>query len=574
MAVTIEVNHQKIEAQAGEPILQALRRYGIKVPTLCRMEDFSPTGACRMCVVEVAGKADLVPSCSYPVEAGMRIKTHSPRVIKARKMIVELLLSNHPDDCLYCIRNGCCELQNLAAELNVRERRISGTKNGAHLDQSSPGIVRDPGKCILCGRCVRFCDEVQDVATLDFVQRGDVTSIGTAMSKELNFSNCIHCGQCVLVCPTGALHEKTNFDVVQEALNNPDITVAVQYSPSISVSLCNEMEVRTGKDLTGLLNTALRKIGFDKVYNSAFGVDMLAYEQAVELSQRIESESPLPLISSDCPGWVKYMEQSHPDFIPYMSSCKSPQQMMGTMIKQHLNSQEEIHRESVFSVAVMPCTAKKFEAQRPEMMHRGVSDVDAVLTTREVAKLIHLYGIDIHAIDPEATDDPFNARSSAAKLAACSGGIAEGVMRAYAYYATGQELKPMKLAKLRSTKAVKELTLGMGERKLKVVAVSGLKAARKVLEEIRAGDLQVDYLEIMACPGGCLNGGGQPLLVDEKDKKARVKTIHNFDEKESMRAAHQNTQMVRFFTEQIGQPMSDDARQLLHTRYSKREVLK
>jgi len=574
MAVTIEVNHQKIEAQAGEPILQALRRYGIKVPTLCRMEDFSPTGACRMCVVEVAGKADLVPSCSYPVEAGMRIKTHSPRVIKARKMIVELLLSNHPDDCLYCIRNGCCELQNLAAELNVRERRISGTKNGAHLDQSSPGIVRDPGKCILCGRCVRFCDEVQDVATLDFVQRGDVTSIGTAMSKELNFSNCIHCGQCVLVCPTGALHEKTNFDVVQEALNNPDITVAVQYSPSISVSLCNEMEVRTGKDLTGLLNTALRKIGFDKVYNSAFGVDMLAYEQAVELSQRIESESPLPLISSDCPGWVKYMEQSHPDFIPYMSSCKSPQQMMGTMIKQHLNSQEEIHRESVFSVAVMPCTAKKFEAQRPEMMHRGVSDVDAVLTTREVAKLIHLYGIDIHAIDPEATDDPFNARSSAAKLAACSGGIAEGVMRAYAYYATGQVLKPMKLAKLRSTKAVKELTLGIGERKLKVVAVSGLKAARKVLEEIRAGDLQLDYLEIMACPGGCLNGGGQPLLVDEKDKKARVKTIHNFDEKESMRAAHQNTQMVRFFTEQIGQPMSDDARQLLHTRYSKREVLK
>lgn len=574
MGVSIEVNNQKIEAQKGEPILTALRRNGIKVPTLCRMEDFTPTGACRMCVVEVAGKDDLVPSCSFPVAEGMKIKTHSPRVIKARKMIVELLLSNHPDDCLYCIRNNSCELQNLAAELNVRERRISGAKSLAHLDQSSPGVVRDPGKCILCGRCVRLCDEVQDVATLDFIKRGDATAIGTAMGKELNFSNCIHCGQCILVCPTGALHEKTNFDVVQEALNNPDLTVAVQYSPSISVSLCNEMEVRTGKDLTGVLNSALRKMGFNRVYNSAFAVDMLAYEQAAELEKRLDEEEHLPLITSDCPGWVKYMEQSHHDLIPYMSTCKSPQQMLGTLIKQHLKEKEEINRESVFSVAIMPCTAKKFEAQRPQMMHKGVSDVDAVLTTREIAKLIHLYGIDIHNIDPQATDEPFNARSSAAKLAAASGGIAEGVLRAFSHRTTGNELRPLKQTKLRSAKNRKEVEVSVGERTLSVVAVSGLKAAREVLDEVRSGDLEVDLLEIMACPGGCLSGGGQPLLVEEKDQKARVKTIHNFDEKESMRAAHQNTQMVRFFEECLGEPMGPKAQQLLHTTYSKRDVLK
>jgi len=573
MGVSIEVNNQKIEAQKGEPILTALRRNGIKVPTLCRMEDFTPTGACRMCVVEVAGKDDLVPSCSFPVTEAMKITTHSPRVIKARKMIVELLLSNHPDDCLYCIRNNSCELQNLAAELNVRERRISGAKSLAHLDQSSPGIVRDPGKCILCGRCVRLCDEVQDVATLDFIKRGEATAIGTAMGKELNFSNCIHCGQCILVCPTGALHEKTNFDVVQEALNNPDLTVAVQYSPSISVSLCNEMEVRTGKDLTGVLNSALRKMGFNRVYNSAFAVDMLAYEQAAELEKRLE-EGHLPLITSDCPGWVKYMEQSHDDLIPYMSTCKSPQQMLGTLIKQHLKEQEEINRESVFSVAIMPCTAKKFEAQRPQMMHKGVSDVDAVLTTREIAKLIHLYGIDIHNIHAQATDEPFNARSSAAKLAAASGGIGEGVLRAFSHRTTGKELRPLKQTKLRSAKSRKEVEVSVGERTLSVVAVSGLKAAREVLDEVRAGDLKVDLLEIMACPGGCLSGGGQPLLVDAKDQKARVKTIHNFDEKESMRAAHQNTQMVRFFEECLGEPMGEKAQQLLHTTYSQRDVLK
>ena len=572
--MSIEVNNQMIEAHRGEPILQALRRNGIKVPTLCRMEEFTPTGACRMCVVEVAGKNDLVPSCSFPASEGMKIKTHSPRVIKARKMIVELLLSNHPDDCLYCIRNGSCELQNLAGELNVRERRISGAKSMAHLDQSSPGVVRDPGKCILCGRCVRLCDEIQDVATLDFVQRGDTTAIGTAMGKELNFSNCIHCGQCILVCPTGALHEKTNFDIVQEALNNPDLTVAVQYSPSISVSLCNEMEVRTGKDLTGVLNAALRKMGFNRVYNNAFAVDMLAYEQAAELDQRLQEGSQLPLITSDCPGWVKYMEQSHDDLIPFMSTCKSPQQMLGTLIKQHLEEKEKVHRESVFSVALMPCTAKKFEAQRPQMMHKGVSDVDAVLTTREVAKLIHIYGVDIHSIAPQATDEPFNARSSAAKLAATSGGIAEGVLRAFSYRTTGKELRPLKQPKLRSPKRRKELEVSIGDRTLSVVAVSGLKAAREVLDEVRAGELRVDLLEVMACPGGCLSGGGQPLLVQEKDQKARVKTVYTFDEKESMKAAHQNTQMMRYFEEYLGEPMSGKAQQLLHTTYSKRDVLK
>src|SRR5512133_1139670 len=354
MVFSIEVNNREITARKGETILSALQRSGIRVPTICSMKDFSPTGACRMCVVEVEGKNNLVPSCSYPVEEWMKIYTHSPRVIKARKTIVELLLSDHPDDCLYCERNGNCELQRLAEELSIRERRIPGSKTKYKLDKSSPSIIREPSKCILCGRCVRVCEEIQGISTLDFAHRGSNTSIATAFGKDLNFSSCIHCGQCVVICPTGALIERVEFPELEQQLHDPKKVVVVQYSPSVPVTLSEEFELKTGKDWPGILNALLRKIGFDLVLETAFGSDLNIMEVTGELITKIRNKETMPVLSSCCPGWVKHLEQSKPELIPLLSTTKSPQQLMGSLIKTRLSELNGWKPENIFSVAIMP----------------------------------------------------------------------------------------------------------------------------------------------------------------------------------------------------------------------------
>ena len=573
MLIDIEVNNKKIQAKKGETILETLNRNGIKVPTLCRMEGFSPTGACRMCVVEVEGKSGLIPSCSYSIEESLKIRTHSPRVIQARKMLVELLLSNHPDDCLYCASNGNCELQDLAVELNIRERRISGKKTKANLDQSSPGIVRDPSKCILCGRCVRVCEEVLDVSTFDFYKRGNKTAITTSMSKDLNFSNCVNCGQCILVCPTGALYEKTNFDIVHQMLNNKDMMVVAQYSPSISVSLADELGLRPGKDINGILNAILRRIGFNKVFDSSFAADLAIIEHSAELADRIKNNENLPMLSSCCPSWIKHMEQTHPDMIDLVSTTKSPQQILGTLIKSYFAEKEEIPLDKIFSVSIMPCTAKKFEAQREEMTHKGISDIDAVFTTRELLKLIKLYGIDVHSIDEEMSDSPFNTRSSAGKLIAVSGGVAEGIARTLHYNLTARELSNLKITKLRGLKDRKEDYIKIGKQEIGIAVVNGLKTANKLLAEIREGKSNIHFIEIMACPAGCINGGGQPFNNDEKILKARSKNIYDLDEKEAISVAHKNSKVNSLYEEFLGEPLSEKCVKLIHTKYSKRDVL-
>ena len=573
MQIDIEVNNKKIQAKKGDTILETLSRNGINVPTLCRMEDFSPTGACRMCVVEVEGKSGLIPSCSYPIEESLKIKTHSPRVLKARKMLVELLLSNHPDDCLYCASNGNCELQDMAVELNVRERRISGEKTKANIDQSSPGIVRDPAKCILCGRCVRVCEEVLGISTFDFYKRGNKTSIATTMSKNLNFSNCIHCGQCLLVCPTGALFEKTNLDLVNQMLSNEDVKVVVQYSPAIAASVAEELGFRSMKDVNNVLNSILRKIGFNKVFDTSFAADVALYEQSAELADRIKNEENLPMFSSCCPGWIKHMEQSHPDMIDHVSTTKSPQQMLGTLIKSYYSEKEDISPENIFSVSIMPCTAKKFEAQREEMTHKGVSDVDAVITIRELLKLIRLYGIDINSVNEEISDSPFNIRSSASKLVSVTGGLSEGIARSLSFHLTGKELSNLKITKLRGFKDRKEVFIKIGKQEIGFAVVSGLKNANKLIEEIREGKSKVHFVEIMACPGGCVNGGGQPFCDDEKIIKNRSKVIYDLDEKEAIKVAHKNSGLINLYNDFIGEPLGEKATKLLHTKYSKRDVL-
>ena len=573
MVFNIEVNGKEIQARRGETILEALNQNGIKVPTLCNMKNFSPTGACRICVVEVEGKEGLIPSCSQPVEEWMKIKTHSPKVIKARKTIVELLLSNHPDDCLYCERNGSCELQDLSAEMNIRERRITAKKLKHKIDQSSPSIVRDPSKCILCGRCVRTCDEVMQVSALELIGRGNRSMVTTALSKEINFSSCIFCGQCILVCPTGALYEKSNLEEVQNALSNSNLKVVVQLAPSTSVSISEELGFKQGKDINGILVAALRKIGFSHVFETGFGADVVAMEVANELNERIEQGNNLPLLTGCCSAWVKYMEQFQPSLLTNLSTIKSPQQALGAIIKEYWAKDAGIPSNQLFSVAIMPCTAKKFEAQREEMTHKGISDVDAVLTTRELVKLLHLYGIDIQTLDPQKPDNPYSIRSSAGKLFATSGGLAEAVVRTHYFTSTGKEMQNNKISQFRNVVGYKKFDIAVGNKTIKVGIANGMKGAIAMLKEIVSGQCDAQLVEIMACEGGCIQGGGQPLMVDDKEKKMRAKAIYEIDESEAIWAPYKNPAVGEIYSKCLGKPGDEKSLSILSTRFSQRNVL-
>lgn len=572
MNLTIEVNNNKIQANQGDTILDALNRHGMSVPTLCHMKGLFPTGSCRMCVVEVEGRLNLVTACSEPVTPGMKIKTHSERVIDSRKTIVELLLSNHPDDCLYCERNGSCELQKLSEDLNVRERRISGNKNNYKLDVSSASLVRDPAKCILCGRCVRVCEEIEGVSAIEFVGRGSKTFIDTSFNHGLNLSTCVNCGQCIMVCPTGALKEKPHIAEIKKNLGDPSKTVIVQYAPSISVSLAEEFGFPAGQNIIGLMNAALRRIGFNFVFDTSFSADLTIMEEASELVHRVSNGGVLPMITSCCPGWVKYAEEFSHDILPHLSSCKSPQQMMGAIIKSYFAETEGIAPENIYSVSVMPCTAKKFEQQREEMTQNGISDVDAVLTTRELARLIRLYGIDVKQLEPELADSPLGTRSSAGKLFGSSGGVMEAAIRTAHYFVTGKEMVKFQVKAVRGLQGRKEAKVQMGDLEVGVAVVSGLKNAEELLQEVRAGRSDIHFIEVMACPGGCINGGGQPIGTDENAVRARMATLYDIDEKDAIKVSHKNPYIVELYSKFLGKPLGHKSHHLLHTHYQKREV--
>lgn len=572
MNLTIEVNNNTLAAQQGDTILDALNRHGMNVPTLCHMKGLIPTGSCRMCVVEVEGRRNLVPACSEPITDGMRIKTHSNRVVESRKTIVELLLSNHPDDCLYCERNGSCELQKLSEDLHVRERRISGNKNNYKLDVSSASLVRDPAKCILCGRCVRVCEEIEGVSAIDFVGRGSKTLINTSFNHGLNLSTCVNCGQCIMVCPTGALKEKPHITEIKENLGNPKKTVVVQYAPSITVSFAEEFGMKPGQNVIGLLNAALRRIGFDFVFDTSFSADLTIMEEASELVHRITTGGTLPMITSCCPGWVKYAEEFGHDIIPNLSSCKSPQQMMGAIIKSYFAQVEGLAPEDIYSVSIMPCTAKKFEQQREEMTQNGISDVDAVLTTRELVRLIRLFGIDINKLEPEIADSPLGTRSSAGKIFGASGGVMEAAIRTAHFLITGKEMVKFQVKGVRGLEGRKEASVKIGDLIVGVAVVSGLKNASVLLEEIRNGRNDIHFIEVMACPGGCINGGGQPIGTDEEAVKARMATLYDIDEKDAIKVSHKNPYIVELYDKFLGKPLGHKSHQLLHTHYQKREV--
>ena len=569
----IEVNNRNIEARHGEMILDALKRVGIKVPTLCHISGLFPSGACRMCVVEVEGYSGLIPSCAYPVQDGMKIKTHSPRAIRARKTIIELLLSNHPDDCLYCVRNKACDLQNLSEELGVRQRRYAGEKSVYHVDTSSPSIVRDPAKCILCGKCVRVCEEIQGVSAIDFVNRGSRSHVAPAFDMGLNVSSCINCGQCIMVCPTGSLREKSDIKEVIDALNDPSKFVVVQHAPSISVTLGEEFGLKPGHEVMGIMTAALRQLGFERVFDTAFSADLTIMEEASELAHRIKTGGKLPMMTSCSPGWIKFVEQFYPDMIDNLSTCKSPQQMLGAIVKSYYAEKEGIDPATIFSVSIMPCTAKKFEAERPEQAHHGIQDIDAVLTTRELARIIKMRGLDLKNMSPETADSPFGERSSAGKLFGVSGGVMEAAIRTAHFLLTGKEMAAPKIMELRGLDGVKEAYIKIGDLELGVASVSGLMNARQLIEDVRAGKKNLHFIEVMTCPGGCIAGGGQPLSANQDAVKARMKLLYDIDRDSQVVASHNNKYIKKLYDEFLGKPLGEKSHHLLHTKYEKRDVL-
>ena len=571
--ITFEADGRTIQANEGETILTALKREGIQVPTLCHMEGLPPSGACRLCVVEVEGSPTLTPACSFPVAPGMKIKTRSPKVLEARRTNVELLLSNHPDDCLYCARNGKCDLQTLSMEMGIRQRLYRGKKTTRELDVSSPSILRDPDKCILCGRCVRVCEEVQGISAIDFVNRGSRAFIGTAFDTGLNLSSCVNCGQCVLVCPTGALSETSSLADVVAALSDPDKLVVAQHAPAVSVSLAEEFGVKPGTDLDGKMVAALRRVGFDRVFDTSFAADLTIMEEGSELVHRIKTGGVLPMLTSCSPGWIKFVEEFYPEFIPNISTCKSPQQMMGAVIKSFFAQREAVDPAKIVSVSIMPCTANKFECSRPEMAPGHIPDVDYVLTTRELGQLLRMFGIDLAAMEPEGADTPFGERSSAGKIFGASGGVMEAAVRSAYFLITGKEYPDLKIQPIRGMHGCKEVRLNIDGLELGAAVVSGLGQARKLLDQIKAGRKDLHFIEVMTCPGGCINGGGQPLKADLEAVKSRMQALYKIDREEQLRVSHRNKWVLRLYEEFLGKPLSETSHRLLHTHYAQRDVL-
>jgi iron-only hydrogenase group A len=568
------VNGLPVEIKAEETILSACRRAGIHIPTLCNLEDFAPSGACRFCVVEVEGRPNLLASCAYPAEPHMKIQTHSQRVIEARRNIIGLLLADHPGDCLACVRSGTCRLQDLAAELNLRQRRSYVPRPHHELDTSSPSITRETSKCVLCGKCIRVCEEVQSVSAIGFIGRGANTIVGTVFNQGMNISSCINCGQCTLVCPTGALHEKRDLSRVLDALRDPTKVVVAQHAPSVSVSIGELANLPAGQDADGPMVTALRRLGFQYVFDTSFTADLTIMEEAAELVHRVKHDGVLPMFSSCSPGWVKFVETFYPSFVPNLSTCKSPQAMMGTIIKTYWAKQKCLNPANIFSVSIMPCTAKKFEAARTEMKRNGVRDVDAVLTTRELARLLKQHSLNLKELPAGQSDSPFGERSTAGKLFGASGGVMEAALRTAFHMITGREAASPDFTELRGVDGFKEYRLQVNGLNLGIGVVNSLSNARKLLDQIQAGRNDLHFIEVMTCPGGCVGGGGQPLDPSREAIKTRLEALYEIDRSETInrRLCHHNEEIKRLYAEFLGQPLGPLSHELLHTHYNVRTV--
>lgn len=565
----ITVNNREIEAVKGETILQALRRAGISIPTLCNMEGFTPTGACRLCMVEVKGKTDLIPACSNPVEEWMDVQTHTTRVIKARRVIVELLLSSHPDDCLYCERNCHCELQDLAFELNIRERKQTARKSNKIKDLSSPAIIRDPAKCILCGRCVRVCEEVMGCSTLEFSGKGDHSGISTTCDQGINSSSCITCGQCILVCPTSALYEKKNLAELQAGLNNPALYPVAIIDPVVSVTLASLSGSRNLRQTKRQLNGVLKKCGFREVYDLASIQDLYIRR----IAEEVIAANGSTLFSSHCPAWIKYAEQYLQDLLPSVCVTKSPSQLGGALIK-HLYSGKQNPKNSMtpFTVNISPCTARKFEARRKEFNPVSASEVDLVITARALEQFIRLNGLTLNQAEAEDFNKPFQTSSMHGELGGISGGTMEAVASAvHAILSQGQDLPDEKIKKIRSGKPVKEIEFIAQGKTWRFAAVSSMAEASRFISDTQKKPGHFQFIEILACPGGCVNGGGEPITPDPNRWRNRQKQILELAEKNALTSSLRNRTIDELISD-LGKS-ADTSEPLFKTSYYTRKVL-
>ncbi len=568
--VKLTINGIAVEVPAGSTILQAAEKAGVHIPTLCHHPDQEAKGVCRVCVVEVEKSRTLQAACAFPVSEGMVVRTNSPAVREARRVIVELILSRHPLDCLGCARNRRCELQSLAEELGIREVRFERKEKPYPKDTSTPSIVRDPAKCVVCRRCVYTCNEIQGVGALFPAYRGHETVVVPAYDNRLIEVACALCGQCIHACPVGAITERDDTDLVWQALADPKKHVVIQTAPAIRATLGEEAGLAPGTLVTGKMVAALRRLGFDRVFDTDFAADLTIMEEGSELIQRLTKGGKLPLLTSCSPGWIKFIEHFFPELLPNLSTCKSPQQMFGAVAKTYYAQKFGIDPADMFVVSVMPCTAKKFEAARPEMNSSGYRDVDVVLTSRELGRMFRESGIDFDRLPEEPFDDPLGMSTGAAAIFGATGGVMEAALRTAYELVTKKELKNLDFVAVRGMAKIKEATIDLDGTKLNVAVAHGLANAKALMERISRGEGNYHFVEIMACPGGCIGGGGQPIKTTNAVRERRIDAIYREDRRMPIRKSHENPAIIQIYKEFLGEPLGHKSHELLHTHYTPR----
>ena len=566
MTITLTIDEQEVEVNEDATILDAAKEVGVDIPTLCYHPNLTDFGSCRVCVVENEESGDLLASCVAPASDGMEISTNSKKARTARKTNLELLLANHPNECLTCDQNGMCELQDVAYELGVDDVRFTGETTDYEVDDVGPALKREPSKCILCGRCVRVCEEVQGVSALEFTERGFDSIVTTAYDMPQSEINCTNCGQCATVCPTGAITEKQSIDKVWDLLEDEDKHVIVQTAPSIQATIGEEFGLESGTVVTEKLAASLDKLGFDRIFSTDFAADLTIMEEGNEFIKRFEGDKHLPHITSCCPGWVKFCEHNYPDLIDHLSSAKSPMSMFSAIAKNYYVDKIDIDPDDLYVVGVMPCTAKKFEMDRDELIETG-SETDAVLTTRELVRMIKEVGINFNSLEGREYDDMMGTSTGAATIFGTTGGVAEAALRSVKEKLTGESLDELGLG----FEGINEAEITIGDETVNVAIANGLGNASELLDEVSEGTSKYDFIEVMACPYGCVGGGGQPVPATDEKKASRGQGLKNKDGAKSLRMSHKNPKVLKLYDEFLGEPLSGESHHILHTRFKDRE---